>query len=104
MGIHVIGCPSCNRPHNWFSGSLDQRCLECRNRPPMTAYEQREKEIFIPGFYENAALNGVPQTQQLCSHERIAGLNCEMCSIQSRLDVLENKIDKILNKLKNLSE
>lgn len=30
MGLHRIECPTCMEPHDWFSGSPDQRCEPCR--------------------------------------------------------------------------
>lgn len=49
MGLIVIICPSCNKPHLWFTGSNDQRCEECRKKKSMrdlAYYEHRlEQEI-----------------------------------------------------------
>jgi phage FluMu protein Com len=30
MGIYTIPCQQCGRPFLWFSGSLDQRCMDCK--------------------------------------------------------------------------
>ena len=30
MGLHHVICPSCKKPHQWFSGNLDNRCMGCR--------------------------------------------------------------------------
>ena len=31
MGLYPIDCPQCKQPHIWFSGTMDQRCGNCRN-------------------------------------------------------------------------
>lgn len=31
MGLYTIECPSCKKPHQWFSGHADQRCFDCIN-------------------------------------------------------------------------
>lgn len=31
MGLYPITCPQCKQPHIWFSGTMDQRCGNCRN-------------------------------------------------------------------------
>jgi LSD1 subclass zinc finger protein len=30
MGLYPINCPACQKPHMWFSGSMDQRCTACK--------------------------------------------------------------------------
>lgn len=30
MGLYVIECPTCKKIFQWFSGSMDQRCPECK--------------------------------------------------------------------------
>jgi len=39
MGLYRINCPSCGQPHTWFSGSMDQRCQECKIPTPTTPEE-----------------------------------------------------------------
>lgn len=29
MGLLTIECPKCGKPHQWFTGNLDQRCRKC---------------------------------------------------------------------------
>lgn len=29
MGLYPIDCPTCKKPHLWFSGNLDTRCGDC---------------------------------------------------------------------------
>ncbi len=31
MGLYNVNCTTCNRTHQWFSGTTDQRCYECKN-------------------------------------------------------------------------
>lgn len=33
MGLYPISCTGCGKGFLWFSGNLDQRCDECRNKP-----------------------------------------------------------------------
>jgi hypothetical protein len=30
MGLYTIDCPVCRQTHQWFSGSMDQRCERCK--------------------------------------------------------------------------
>lgn len=30
MGVYTVNCPECNKPTLWFSGSIDQRCSDCK--------------------------------------------------------------------------
>jgi DNA-directed RNA polymerase subunit RPC12/RpoP len=30
MGLYEINCVACQKPFTWFSGTMDQRCTECR--------------------------------------------------------------------------
>ena len=39
MGIYPIKCPICEKEHTWFSGSMDQRCEECKIPFPTTPEE-----------------------------------------------------------------
>ncbi len=32
MGLYPVTCPSCNGLHTWYSGDLDQRCDNCKNK------------------------------------------------------------------------
>lgn len=32
MGLYAISCKQCGKGFMWFSGSLDQRCAECKAR------------------------------------------------------------------------
>lgn len=42
MGLYAIDCPSCKKPHMWFSGSMDQRCAECK----------KPREWWLPSSYQ----------------------------------------------------
>jgi hypothetical protein len=42
VGLYPIDCPACKRPHIWFSGNMDQRCVECQK--PKEWYIQEASE------------------------------------------------------------
>ena len=34
MGMYTVECPVCKKPTLWWSGTLDQRCSECKLEKP----------------------------------------------------------------------
>jgi tRNA(Ile2) C34 agmatinyltransferase TiaS len=32
MGVFLVPCPVCGNGHMWFSGNLDQRCVDCKKK------------------------------------------------------------------------
>lgn len=50
MGLYAMSCKQCDKGFMWFSGSLDQRCAECRGGlvPPFMYHCARcKKEIYV---------------------------------------------------------
>jgi hypothetical protein len=51
MGLYNVNCPQCTKPHLWFSGNTDQRCIDCLAKhfdsrlTQLKAIEQRLDEI-----------------------------------------------------------
>ena len=53
MGLYAIDCPACNKPTQWFSGNVDQRCEACRI--PRTWWLQSHQEDGFPPIYVEAS-------------------------------------------------
>lgn len=48
MGIYPVDCPSCKKPHQWFSGNLDQRCAACQ--------KPKDRKLYLPMDNETGGL------------------------------------------------
>ena len=61
MGLYTIPCPSCKQPHAWFSGSIDQRCPNCKraDHPKKMAVSMAPLPLPDPlGCYNGEPLDG----------------------------------------------
>ena len=41
MGLYTINCSQCSTAFQWFSGSLDQRCEDCKQTVKYGGYDMR---------------------------------------------------------------
>lgn len=45
MGLYPIICATCNKPFNWFSGCLDQRCPDCQKSNKGANKKMKKSEL-----------------------------------------------------------
>ena len=95
MGLYHINCPSCNKPHTWFSGSFDQRCYECKDKHLKEWQEKVKQEDYGKSVPEVAMQN------KKATEEDIDKFLKEHSDLMDDLSKQE-EIDKIWIKLQDL--
>jgi predicted nucleic acid-binding Zn-ribbon protein len=53
MGLYIVSCSTCGDPFQWFSGSIDQRCPNCK--PQFAVTPEGEPAVRFYNYWIEAA-------------------------------------------------